>query len=150
MHPKRILDVPNYLINPEMEFNLPYEKNSLGTYTIIPKTKSNSSITVTNKKRFPNGYVYLLKIENDSLYKIGVSQNVKRRIQDISSNLPYDLQILSIHYFEDVYDVEEHLAKKYKSSNARKEWYRLTIQQAKDIMIYLHNLNVVRNEIQNG
>lgn len=150
MHPTRILEVPKELMSPEMEFELPYEKNSLGTYTIIPKRKFNSSITATNKKRFPNGYVYLLKIENDSLYKIGVSQNVKRRIQDISSNLPYDLHILSIHYFEDVYDVEEYLAKKYKRSNERKEWYRFTIEQTKEIMIYLHNLNVLRNETPNA
>lgn len=138
------------ILSPEKEFKLPYDKNSLGMYQIIPRKRNSSSITQANKKRFPDGYIYLIKIDGQPLYKIGVSRNVKRRIQDISSYLPYDLQILSIHYFKDVYDLEESLSKEYKQFIERKEWYRFTVEQAKEIMIKLHNLNVVIEDKNNG
>lgn len=136
------------ILKPEIEFNLPYEKEDNGNYRIIPKLKGYSGITVTNRKKYPDGYLYFIKINNQDVYKIGVSTNVKKRIQDISSNIPFDLEILSIHLFKNVYDIEEEFTTKYKHRNIRKEWYSFTIEEAKDIMIELHNLNVIKDGLQ--
>ncbi len=133
------------ILNPEIEWELDMPKNEFGEYIGIPKKRNYSGITKTNKRRFPDGYIYFLKGFGTDYYKIGVSSNVKRRISDIDSYMPFDLQILSIHYFKNVYEVEDMIAKKLKSKKIRKEWYSLKTEEAKDIMIELHNLNVLKD-----
>lgn len=135
------------IIKPHIKLELPYKKDSDGNYKIIPEPKGYSGITITNKKKYPDGYLYFIKIHKQDVYKIGVSGNVKRRIQDISSNIPFELEILSIHLFKNVYDIEEELTLRYKNKNIRKEWYSFTIEEAKDIMIELHNLNVIKSNL---
>lgn len=136
---------PKYIETPDKLWELNIPKNKLGNYIIIPNKRSYSGITETNKKRFPNGYIYFIRCENTNFYKLGVSRNPKRRICDIDSYLPFNLEILSIHYFENVYDVEEQFSKKIQYNNIRREWYNLEIEEAKNIMIELHNLNTIKD-----
>src|SRR5690606_36197886 len=133
----------NKLIDkPEMEFELPLKKTKDGNYIVIPKKKGYSGITIVNKKNSPNGDLYLIRAHGTSFYKFGVSNSPDRRLKDIDSYLPFDIDILSLRYFINVYDIEEHLSKVYEHKNIRREWYELTIDEAKDIMIYLHNYKV--------
>ena len=138
IHPTRIL-------NPEKEFELPYKKNKDGNYIILGNKKTNSNISKTNAKRFPNGYIYLIKIVNQDVYKLGVSRNPKRRLSDIDSYLPYDFEILAINYFKNVYDVEKEISESINEFNLKREWYNLSKSKAAEIMIYLHNKQV-KNE----
>ena len=133
------------ILSPEKEFKLPYKENSKGLYEIIPKKKGYSGITVSNRKRFPDGFIYLIKISNQDIYKLGVSNNPKRRICDIDTYLPFDLEILSIHYFKNVYDIEGLISDKIKDFSLRREWYSMPIEEAKKIMIELHNLNIIND-----
>lgn len=133
------------ILSPEKEFELPYNKNKEGNYVIIPNKKGYSGITIANKKRYPDGFIYLIKIHNQDIYKLGVSNNPKRRICDIDSYLPFDLEILSIHYFENVYDIESLISDKMKGFSLRREWYKMPIEKAKEIMIELHNLSVIKD-----
>ena len=52
------------ILNPEKEFELPYDKTTEGNYLIVPKKKGYSGITISNKKRFPDGFIYLIKLHN--------------------------------------------------------------------------------------
>lgn len=131
-----------YIETPEKMWELKLPKNEFGNYIIIPKKRNYSGITINNKKNNPDGFLYFIKGENTNFYKIGVSLNPKRRICDIDSYLPFNLEILSIHYFKNVYDIEEKISKHLEIKKIRREWYNLNIEEAKNIMIDLHNLNV--------
>ena len=136
------MGIKKYIESPEVMWELNFPKNKHGNYIIIPKKRNYSGITINNKINYPDGFLYFIKGENTNFYKIGVSSNPKRRICDIDSYLPFNLEILSIHYFKNVYDIEEKISKDLESKKIRREWYNLTIEEAKDIMIDLHNLNV--------
>jgi hypothetical protein len=131
--------------SPEKLWELDLPKNKSGHYIIVPKKKNYSGINISNKNKFPDGFIYFIRCQNTTFYKIGVSKKPKRRICDIDSYLPYDLEILSIHYFKNVYDVEKEVSKILEKNKIRREWYELSIEQAKDIMIFLHNKNVEKD-----
>lgn len=134
------------ILNKEIEQELPFKKMNNGNYEIIPRKRNYSGVDVVNKKRFPNGYIYFINIKNTNYYKIGVSQNVKRRIYDISANMPFEINILSIHYFENVYDIESIYKEKLKVFITKGEWLILNdIDCVQQIMIELHNLDVTKN-----
>ena len=123
--------------------NLPFDKADNGNYIILPKSRNYSGVDAVNKRRFPNGYIYFIRLTGTDYYKLGVSQNVKRRLQDINAATPFDLEILSLHYFNDVYDVEAEYKTKLSEFVQKGEWLRITdIETAKNIMIELHNLEV--------
>lgn len=123
--------------------NLPFDKSDNGNYIILPKSRNYSGVDSVNKRRFPNGYIYFIRLAGTDYYKLGVSQNVKRRLQDINAATPFDLEILSLHYFNDVYDVEAEYKIKLSEFVQKGEWLRITdIEIAKNIMIELHNLEV--------
>ena len=133
------------ILDARKEFELPYKKETNGFYEIIPKKKGYSAITISNRKRFPDGFIYLIKLHNQDIYKLGVSNNPKRRICDIDTYLPFDLEILAINYFKNVYDVEDLISEKIKEYSVKREWYSFSVEIAKEIMIELHNLNVVND-----
>lgn len=128
--------------SPETMWELPLPKNQDGEYIVIPKKKGYSGITTVNKRNNPNGYIYFIKSQGFDFYKLGVSAKADRRLKDIDSYLPFEIEILSIHYFENVYDVESEISKMIKHLSVRKEWYKMDIDTANGIMIHLHNLNV--------
>jgi hypothetical protein len=60
--------------------------------------------------------------------------------------MPFDLDILSIHYFNDVYDIESNYKTKLSKFIQKGEWLRINdISIVKDTMIELHNLESIRN-----
>lgn len=133
-----------HILNPEMEFDLPFKRDKEGNYIIIPRKRRYSGITSVNKNKNPNGYLYFIKSKGFDFYKLGVSSNPVRRINDIDSYMPFDIDILSIHFFDDVYSIEKMLSEKLEKFNVRREWYQLDVDTASSIMIELHNLNVER------
>jgi hypothetical protein len=134
------------IINKDFVSELPFTKNENGYYQIIPRTRSYSAIDKTNKQKFPNGFIYFINIKGTNYYKLGVSQNIKRRLYDISSSMPFDLDILSIHYFNDVYDIESNYKIKLFEFIQKGEWMKINdISIVKDTMIELHNLESIRN-----
>lgn len=117
---------------------LPYKKNDDGNYIIIPPKRNYSGITAVNKEKNPDGYIYFIKAKGHNFYKLGVSSNPQKRICDIDSYLPFDLEILSIHFIKDVYNIEENISRNIKQHKIRREWYELSVDQAKAIMIELY------------
>lgn len=99
------------------------------------------NIRKVNSVRFPKGCIYILKKYNEDLYKIGVSQNVKRRIRDISSILPFEVETVYIsELIEDVYDLELIIHSRFKINKVRKEWFDL----------YKEDIDILINILNNG
>lgn len=136
--------------HPEKTWPLPFKKNEDGNYQIIPPKKWYSGITITNKKNRPHGFLYFIKADGHDLYKIGVSSKPDRRLKDIEGVLPFHIKILSIHFFYNVYDIEANMEKKLAASRVKGEWYSMSIQKAKEVMIYLHNLNIEQDGSAEG
>ncbi len=123
----------------DKEIKLPFKKNKEGKYIIFRKRRSGTSgLRKTQQKKYPNGYIYFIKLKEQNVYKIGVSQSVSRRLSDINNSLPFDFDILSLHYTEDVYSLEEYILNKFKDYQLKGEWFKLPTQKAKVIMTYLH------------
>lgn len=131
-----------YIESPEKMWELPLKKYANGIYMVIPPKRNYSGITLSNKNKNPNGFIYFIKANGHDYYKIGVSSNVRRRLNDIDSYMPFDMQILSLHWLNNVYEVEGEIHKSISKFKIRREWYQLTIDKAKEIMIELHNINV--------
>jgi hypothetical protein len=133
------------VLMPGLEFQLPLKKNKLGFYSILPNKKfigSKDSLRKLGQKKVKIGYIYLIRIYKTDKYKIGVTTNIKRRLSDISNYLPFELEILAINQINEPYKVEEELLNKYSYYSIKNEWFEFSIDQAKDIMIFLHNTQV--------
>lgn len=131
-------------------WELPLKKDTNGSFIIIPPKRNYSGITKTNQVHNPDGYIYFIKASGFEFYKIGVSSSPQRRICDIDSYMPFDLEILSLHSLKNVYAIEKEFQEKLRPYKIRREWYKLTVAQAKEIMIDLHNLNVNQDVCTTG
>lgn len=133
------------ILRSDLEFELPFKKNKLGDYIILPNIKHNggkNSFREIAKKKVNLGHVYFINIVGTNKYKIGVSTNVKRRLADISSVLPFELNILAINEIKNPFHFEEILHNQFKSKLIKNEWFELNIDDVKYIMITLHNQQV--------
>lgn len=131
------------ILSPEKEFELPFKKNVFGEYVILPKhIGGKNCLRKLAASKVSEAYVYLIKIEGHDKYKIGVSSNPKKRLSNISSYLPFGIHILSINFIKNAYDFEQSLLDKYSNKLIKNEWFNLAIEEAKEIMILLHNTEV--------
>ena len=107
----------------------------------IALVSGTENIRKVNSIRFPKGCIYILKKDNEDLYKIGVSQNVKRRIRDISAILPFEIETVFISdLIEGVYDIEFIIHNRFKINKVRKEWFNL----------YKEDIDILINILKNG
>lgn len=77
-----------------------------------------------NKSKNPNGFLYILWNESLNLIKIGVSNSPKRRIRDIKSYSPFDLDLVLLKYYEDVYSLEKMVHDKWQNNRIKGEWFQ--------------------------
>jgi hypothetical protein len=74
------------------------------------------------------GYVYLglLKLGREKRYKIGKAVLVERRRDQISLQLPEDLDLVHAISTEDAYGIEEYWHKRFAAKNTKGEWFSLS------------------------
>jgi len=131
------------ILNPDFECALPFKKDRDGNYVITPKhIGGKNCLRDLAASKVKDAYIYFINIDGTDKYKIGVSTNPKRRLRDISSGIPFELNILSIHFIKDVYKYEQSFIDKYKANLIKAEWFHFNIETAKEIMITLHNKEV--------
>jgi len=129
----------------DLLFELPFNKNKEGLYKVLPKTNhigGKNSLREMQAKKTKIGYIYFLQIKETNKYKIGVSKDPKRRLADISSSIPFDLNVLAINEINNPYKIEQDIIDEFKNYLIKNEWFELSINQAKYIMIKLHNKQV--------
>ena len=69
------------------------------------------------------GYVYLLK--GGGYYKIGLSNDVNRRMEEISPRLPFETELICTIATRDMYKLEAALHDLYAARRANGEWFEL-------------------------
>lgn len=133
------------ILRPDVFFELPFKKNKDGNYKVLPNTNhlgGKNELRKLNAKKTKIAYLYLIRLQDTNKYKIGVTTNPKRRLADISSILPFQINVLAINQINNPYDFEQEIINKYKPYLIKNEWFEFNIEQAKEIMITLHNQQV--------
>jgi len=92
----------------------------------------------SNSKLRPDGYIYILKMIGFDIYKIGVSSNPERRIKDIDNLNPFGIEVISINFFKNAYEMEECIHDSFCKNIFRKEWFKI---HPEDIVILSKQLN---------
>ena len=101
-------------------FNNAKEKRQKIQNEFQSKNHKNKDKPVENK-----GIVYLLKIENKPQYKIGVTNNLNRRLKQISPKMPFELKVIHTIKDNQIYKLEEKLHNKFKDKKIKGEWFKL-------------------------
>jgi len=86
--------------------------------------ESSTDSTVTTEE----GYVYmgLLKIGREKRYKIGKAVLVGRRTDQLSIQLPEDLELVHTIRTDDAYGIEAYWHKRFETKNTKGEWFALS------------------------
>jgi len=76
------------------------------------------------------GYVYLglLKLGREKRYKIGKAVLVERRRDQISIQLPEDLELVHAITTDDAYGIEDYWHRRFAAKNTKGEWFSLSRQ----------------------
>ncbi|QXX75940.1 GIY-YIG nuclease family protein [Methylovirgula sp. HY1] len=75
-----------------------------------------------------NGYVYmgLLKIGSEKRYKIGKTNLVERRKDQLSIQLPEDLEMVHAINTDDAYGIEAYWHRRFAAKKTKGEWFSLS------------------------
>ena len=79
------------------------------------------------KQREPQsreGFIYVLKCGPH--YKIGLSQNVDRRVEQLSVTPPFDVELIHTIETDDMFKLESFLHDKFSEKRKNGEWFELT------------------------
>lgn len=103
------------------------------------KTHSNNS----KEKEYTEGLVYLLKSEEDNIYKIGVTTNINQRLPQIATKLPFKIKLEHKIKHNAIYQLEGFLHEKFNDKRLNGEWFRLDKNDVEYIKSEAKNEEVV-------
>lgn len=85
-------------------------------------------------------YIYLLSAEFDdkTLYKIGISHNVERRIKELQTGNPYKIVLKEKFKTPYAFKIEAALHRRYKIDNIKGEWFDFDISTYTEEVKILH------------
>ena len=88
--------------------------------------------------KYPSGYVYILQAANRQVYKIGITDNPKRRMKVYTNSRKkpsYSVEFIAFQFYEDYQTAENYWHRYFSSRHLIGEWFLLTpedIQYFKD------------------
>jgi len=78
-------------------------------------------------------YLYLMKIEGQDMYKIGITNNINKRQRELQTGNPYFINIvfaveadLNDYFGKEIIYLEKFLHRNYSERKIHKEWFTLT------------------------
>ena len=102
-----------------------YNKPIIKQRELELKQNNGKSNNTNNRRKAKSGIVYLLKIKNKSQYKIGVTTKLQKRVDDLSTQMPFELQVEHKIKSDNIYSLEEKLHQKFKNKQIKGEWFEL-------------------------
>lgn len=69
--------------------------------------------------------IYIIKAEEHELFKVGIAENVNKRLVQISTNSPFKLEVIFEMNVENAHYIEQLLHQKYTQYNTNNEWFKL-------------------------
>lgn len=105
---------------------------------ILPREKSSRELTRDEQMRIYEqnrkaGFVYLMRSGN-GYYKIGISKNIKNRLDGLKRQFPIEIEVIHQITCHDYRKVEKVLHEKYSSKRAEHEWFRLNAEDVQWII----------------
>lgn len=115
------------------------------------KTITNHKVTIkmadeikdnyTNKlhrQRALSNHVYVVQqIGIDGIYKIGITKDVKKRLEQFNNAAPIGIKVITCIESQDSPLIEPYLHDYFKDFNSNLEWYRLSDDQLEELTTYL-------------
>ena len=71
------------------------------------------------------GGVYLIKIKDTDLHKIGVANDAKKRLAALQTSNPFELELVSCYQVEGPYDHEKRLHRHFQEFRTQGEWFKM-------------------------
>ena len=88
---------------------------------------------VTNQTRTTKGIVYVLKLKDKNIYKIGVTNDLNRRLKQISPRLPFEVEVEHTIKHNHIYNLEKELHERFSDKRMNGEWFRLNKSDLQEI-----------------
>lgn len=84
-----------------------------------------------------SGYIYIVRETFLGMYKIGISKNVVRRLIDLQSSIPQDLETICYFHVLGVYLLEKVLHCSLDRKRVRGEWFELTDEEVNNAVAFI-------------
>ncbi|HHF3209279.1 TPA: GIY-YIG nuclease family protein [Vibrio diabolicus] len=98
-------------------------------------------------------YLYVLRCSGTSFFKIGISNDIDKRMRELQTGCPFKLKLVcsTEPEFEDMYAreilfLEKFFHKNYAEFHVHGEWFELSYEHIADIVFFLedvHQLDVI-------
>lgn len=98
------------------------------------------SSTHTHKKD-KSGYLYFIKSENSSEFKIGISKNYKARVSSVCGRLPFYASLKLVFFTEDMKTLEKAVHDKLNFGLIKNEWFNLAGYSNSDLIDVVKNID---------
>ncbi|MFP4698717.1 MAG: GIY-YIG nuclease family protein [Eubacteriales bacterium] len=125
------------VVNPLDLYNTLNELTQRNLKDFLPKATENYNKAIKLKRGLPkelsektksktvSGVVYLLERTDKPQYKIGVTTNMERRLNQLTPKMPFEVIVANKIKSNDIYGLEAKLHKKYKDKHINGEWFAL-------------------------
>lgn len=90
-------------------------------------------------------YIYIIKCKN--LYKIGISERVKKRFQTFNTSNPFELELIFFHPVKLARIVEKDIHHKFSEKRIKGEWFKLNKKDLNSIMSELKEIGMIITEL---
>jgi hypothetical protein len=104
--------------------------------TLLPDSVANTEDSVSSAPTMTQeGYVYmaLLRVGREKRYKIGKAVLVGRRTDQLSIQLPEELELIHTIATDDPYGIEDYWHRRFQTKNTKGEWFDLSRE---DIQVF--------------
>ena len=101
----------------------------------------------TKKPNKRPGYIYVLKIDGNGLYKIGFSKHVGQRVRDLQLSNPHIRKVFAVQV-GDMKREEDVLHKRYVRKWVNREFFRLSDSDLKEIRAYLDEKHLPERTVE--
>ncbi|MBI1676088.1 GIY-YIG nuclease family protein [Shewanella sp. DW31] len=101
-------------------------------------------------------YLYVVRCASSNFYKIGITNDLDKRLQTHQTGCPFELTLvlfsepeLEDMYAREIVYLEKFLHSNFKKFHVRGEWYELSYNHISDIIFFLENdrgLEVITSE----
>lgn len=68
-------------------------------------------------------YIYILKQENSNIIKIGVTNDIKKRLKSVQTGNPNKIRVYHYEERNNAYEIEAFLKRKFVEYKREGEWY---------------------------
>lgn len=81
--------------------------------------------------------LYLIKIANSNLYKIGITKDFTQRLRNLQTGNPFVIEVYNFYPLTTHRKMETYLHNKYKEKKVGGEWFKLTQDDLNEIHDYV-------------